>query len=888
MGGIQWQNTIGGDNIEFLYSLEQTYDGGYLLGGYSQSAATYDKTESTIGAEDYWIVKLNSIGEIIWQNDIGGSGLDKIRWVTQTTDLGYIVAGFSASNTSIDKNEASKGSYDFWLIKLSTDNCNLVPYYVDADDDDFGTGFSIGNACEAPGVYFSLNNIDCDDLCENNNPSAVELCDNIDNNCDGEIDEGLIECIPANLIAWQNTIGGNLDDVLLSMEEINTGGFILGGTSYSGISGDKSEVNLGYGDYWVVETNSLGNIVWQNTIGGNSDDYLVDIKQTNDGGFILGGISYSGVSGDKTETNRGAGDYWIVKIDPLGNIEWQKTLGGSSEDYLFSIDQTDDNGFIIGGMSISDISGDKVEASIGGFDYWVVKVDSAGVIQWQNTIGGNADDGLSVIKQTLDGGYIIGGASDSGISGDKTENRVGATGTSDYWVVKLDTLGNIVWQNTIGGSLYDDLTSLEQTNDGGYIVGGISSSGISGDKTESSMGGSDYWIIKLTITGNVEWQNTIGGSANDALYDLHQTMDGGYIVGGSSSSGITGDKTEEMLGGYVGDYWVVKLDASGLIIWQNTIGSNGNDDLQSVWQTSDGGYILGGYSSSGELNCSDKNEFGTGSDDIWIVKLNPDCTPIAEVCNTLDDNCNGIIDEDVIESIIISAVGPTTFCQGGSVILSATYTGTTVQWKKNGVNIPGATLSSYTVNQKATYTCQTSSACGSTISTGIYVNVTKNPSASISADGLTTFCPGGSVTLIEVPSPGCTYQWYKGATALVGATSTSYTATVSGNFKCRVTKAATGCYKNSNTISVSATCKEGEIISDLIVYPNPTKDILIIEFSEINKGTIEITNIAGQIIFMEKLNDSRMEIKVSEYAVGMYILKFISEENEMVAKFIKE
>ena len=210
------------------------------------------------------------------------------------------------------------------------------------------------------------------------------------------------------------------------------------------------------------------------------------------------------------------------------------------------------NGFIIGGMSISDISGDKVEASIGGFDYWVVKVDSAGVIQWQNTIGGNADDGLSVIKQTLDGGYIIGGASDSGISGDKTENRVGATGTSDYWVVKLDTLGNIVWQNTIGGSLYDDLTSLEQTNDGGYIVGGISSSGISGDKTESSMGGSDYWIIKLTITGNVEWQNTIGGSANDALYDLHQTMDGGYIVGGSSSSGITGDKTEEMLGGYVG------------------------------------------------------------------------------------------------------------------------------------------------------------------------------------------------------------------------------------------------------------------------------------------------------------------------------------------------
>src|SRR6185295_12992967 len=153
--------------------------------------------------------------------------------------------------------------------------------------------------------------------------------------------------------------------------------------------------------------------------------------------------------------------------------------------------------------------------------------------------------------------------STSNISGDKTENSVGA---SDYWIVKTDGTGNIQWQNTIGGSSIDDLHSIQQTTDGGYILGGLSGSNISGDKTENSIGAGDYWIVKTDVSGNIQWQNTIGGSNNDLLYSMQQTADGGYFLGGWSDSNISGDKTENCIG--FADYWIVKIDASGNIQWQ--------------------------------------------------------------------------------------------------------------------------------------------------------------------------------------------------------------------------------------------------------------------------------------------------------------------------------
>jgi hypothetical protein len=420
---------------------------------------------------------------IEWQNTIGGSGADLLYSIRQTPDGGYILGGFSQSNISGDKTENSIGFDDFWIVKAD----------------------SAGN------------------------------------------------------IQWQNTIGANDFDVVTAVKHTFDGGYILGGTSNSSISGDKTENCIGSWDYWIVKTDSIGNIQWQNTIGGNNSDYLYSIQQTADGGYILGGSSGSPISGDKTEMGNGVSDFWIVKTDSLGNIKWQNTIGGSHNDYLQSIQQTSDNGYILGGHSASNISGDKSENNLDStqttYDYWIVKTDSLGNVQWQNTMGGSSEDDLYSISQTSDGGYILGGFSNSGISGDKSEN---SNGLADLWIVKTDSAGNILWQNTIGGTGDDVLRSIIQTNDGGYILGASSNSVISGDKTENCIGMNDYWIVKTDLLGNIQWQNTIGGNSNDFLRSVQQLTDGGFILGGYSASNISGDKTENCIGNY--DYWIIKLE----------------------------------------------------------------------------------------------------------------------------------------------------------------------------------------------------------------------------------------------------------------------------------------------------------------------------------------
>src|SRR5690606_38633115 len=285
----------------------------------------------------------------------------------------------------------------------------------------------------------------------------------------------------------------------------------------------------------------------------------------------------SNISSEKTENSRGGFDYWVVKIDESGNIEWDKTLGGDQDDILNSILQTTDNGYLLGGYSESGISGEKTENSRGDFDYWILKLDNSGNIEWQTTIGGNDSELLSSMIQTTDGGFLVGGYSKSNISGEKTEN---SRGGNDCWIIKLNSSGNIEWQKTIGGSGTDYLFSLIETNDSGYLIGTTSTSNISGEKTENSNGYSDYWVLKLNNTGNIIWQNTIGGNQEDFLKDIIQTSDGKYMLAGWSYSNISGDKIENSRGEE--DYWILKIDEIGEIIWQKTIGGDLGEQLNRI------------------------------------------------------------------------------------------------------------------------------------------------------------------------------------------------------------------------------------------------------------------------------------------------------------------
>lgn len=417
-------------------------------------------------------------------------------------------------------------------------------------------------------------------------------------------------------IIWQKTIGGNDADILNTIEPTSDGGYILGGYSFSDISGDKTENSNGSIDIWIVKINDSGSIEWQNTIGGSNEDYVNVVKQTNDGGYIVIGGSDSNISGDKTENSRGGLDFWILKLDNVGNIVWQHTYGGDQPDFDTFGQQTADGGYIIGGYSDSGVSGDKTVPSYGQRDYWLLKLDSNGSIVWQKAFGGSLVDRLEATLQTADGGYILGGYSNSPASGNKTENSQGG---SDFWIIKLDSDGNITWQNTIGGSDSDVLRDLIQTTDGGYLAAGYSKSNISGDKTENSRGDFDYWVLKLDATGNITWQKTLGGQWEDYLRDVKQLADGSYMLAGSSFGPISGDKTENSNGGY--DYWLLKLSSSGSLLSQNSIGGSLDESGTYILPTSDGNFIMA-CSSKSDIS-GDKGNNSKGSEDYWVFKTTP-------------------------------------------------------------------------------------------------------------------------------------------------------------------------------------------------------------------------------------------------------------------------
>jgi hypothetical protein len=412
------------------------------------------------------------------------------------------------------------------------------------------------------------------------------------------------QTVPA--IQWQKSLGGSSDESASLIEQTTDGGYIMT-TSTTSIDGDVSG-NHGFYDYWIVKFTNIGTIQWQKCLGGSGDDEAVSIHQTTDRGYIVAGTAGSN-DGD-VSGNHGIGDYWIVKLDGTGSIQWQKSLGGSNDDDVASIEQTSDGGYIIAGSSLpndGDVTGHH--GFVQNYDYWIVKLDPGGTIQWQKSFGGSFDDQASSIHQTSDGGYIIWGISISN-DGDVTGHHGNPDGAPDIWIVKINSTGTIQWQKSLGGTGYEN-GSIEQTSDGGYIVCGSSDSN-DGDVT-GNHGSNDDWIVKLDSSGLIEWQKSLGGSGDDGASFFEQTSDSGYIVAGSSNSN-DGDVT----GNHGGqDCWIVKLKSSGVIDWQKSLGGSGDDGASFIEKTSDSGYIVAGSSNSNDGDVSGNH----GSTDDWIVKL---------------------------------------------------------------------------------------------------------------------------------------------------------------------------------------------------------------------------------------------------------------------------
>ncbi len=401
--------------------------------------------------------------------------------------------------------------------------------------------------------------------------------------------------INAQDILWEKTYGGKHADYLMDAQATADYGYIFAGSSLSVKSGNKTQDNHGDLDYWVWKMKENGDLDWQKNVGGSGSDFLQSIALTNDGGFILAGTSNSEIGFDKTDASRGNDDFWIVKLDAKGNMEWQKTIGGSSQEKLQSIHQTRDGGYIIGGSSSSDVSGEKSTDSFGSLDYWLVEIDTHGKIMWQKTFGGIYFDELRSVEPTIDGGYIVGGYSNSPTSGNKTQDNIG---TGDYWVLKLDSKGDMQWQRTIGGDKDDQLYVVHQTYDGNFVVAGNSNSGVSDSKQKSNTKGTDFWVLKLQTNGETLWQQTYNISEIDILSSLVENKDHTLLLGGYAKSEISGQSSKQKDQKEINDYVAIKISENGEELWRKSVGSEGEDVLKKVIETRDGGYLLAGTSNA--------------------------------------------------------------------------------------------------------------------------------------------------------------------------------------------------------------------------------------------------------------------------------------------------
>lgn len=416
-------------------------------------------------------------------------------------------------------------------------------------------------------------------------------------------------------VQWNNMIGGSSSDSPRSVEPTSDGGCIIAGRSFSSISGDKTENSLGEQDFWIVKLDASGNVEWENTIGGAFIDDANAVRQMEDGTYIIAGTSSSLASEDKSENTTSARDAWVMKLNAQGVIIWEDTLVADQFDQSPSLVVTNDQGVLVGVASSSGIGGDKTVPTNGESDYWIIKYSGDGNIEWQRSIGGSGSDFMDAIDKTSDGGYILGGASSSPVSGDKTQPSQGA---NDYWIVKVDSEGNVLWDKTYGGNNNDRLTSVYETLDGGFILGGSSDSDASGDKSEENLGGDDYWVVRTDSAGSIIWENTIGGSQDEANGFTIPLLTGDFLVTGWSNSDISGDKTENSNGEF--DYWIVQLNDSGETIQDSSIGGEGNELLfRGELSSYPENLFLVGQSSS-EIS-GDVTDQHNGGGDYWALKL---------------------------------------------------------------------------------------------------------------------------------------------------------------------------------------------------------------------------------------------------------------------------
>jgi len=650
-GEMLWEKTFDGTDFEGGKPVQQTSDGGFIVTG---SIDPYG-----FGSADVYLAKTNSVGETLWEKTFGeASDDDRAYSVQQTFDGGYIIAGYQNAYLS-------SGNRDFYLIKVSSGITSPTIHFVSdvsAGDEsvspatlvvtlsqvcsetvtvDYSVtgGTAIGNGADytldsgtltfLPGDIFEdiLLTIVDDSLDEADETVIVTLSNPVNAVLSTKTTHTytILDDEIQSTIAFSSTGScgdESVNSVTLavslsqtSTEKVTVDYSITGGTATGGgvdyaLASDtltfspgetleyipliivedsldeadeaiivtlSDPVNAVLGTisahiYTIIDDDAGGDNQWEKIFGGSDSDGASSVQQTFDGGYIIAGYTGSYESY--------VYDVYLIKTDSDGDLQWQKTFGGGGNDRGSSVQQTFDGGFIVAGTTNSYQLGD---------DVYLVKTNSVGDIQWEKTFGGSSNDAGSCVQQTSDGGFIIAGQTASYGSLHSGYNNV--------YLVKTNSDGDLQWQKTFGASdyhVYDYGRSVQQTSDGGFIIAG----------TTYIAGIPAVYIVKTNTIGVLQWEKTFSGNGGAGGGSVQQTADGGYIIAGDAYSFGSGND----------DVYLVKANSDGDQLWQKTFGGSEDDYGYSVQQTTDGGYIIAGSTTS----------YGAGSKDVYLVKTNSD------------------------------------------------------------------------------------------------------------------------------------------------------------------------------------------------------------------------------------------------------------------------
>lgn len=406
--------------------------------------------------------------------------------------------------------------------------------------------------------------------------------------------------------AFVKTFGGSKNDVIQSVVSTLDGGYATFGYTQSNDFDIINKTNESF-DFWVMKFLADDTLQWSKTFGGSNDDRGYDIIATSEGGFALLGFSKSS-DGDVSK-NAGNQDFWLTKITEDGILSWQKTFGYAGSDAGITLLQTQDQGYLLTGVldvTASNGQGNSKNAQKhAGGDIWVIKLNNSGDLEWSKYYGGSFTDTPFGVAETEDNSYIIAASSDS-----EDFNISNNKGSYDFWILKIASDGNLIWEKSFGGSEIDEARAISATNDGNFMIVGDTRS--SDKDVSNNNGGADLWMLKIASDGNLIWEKTIGSSSFDVARSISKTADSGFIVAGNSRGSDAGFTNNGQ-----NDAWVLKVDANGNTVWQKFIGGSENDLLFDAIELNNQSIIAIGESTSANGDIKENKGFS----DALIIKI---------------------------------------------------------------------------------------------------------------------------------------------------------------------------------------------------------------------------------------------------------------------------